>query len=243
MIKPKFTNKIFKILRLLPEGITFTDNGEKSANVALSNGRVLLKISASDIQIPGISIANGFYQKPSPLADNFVSQSQIERLFEILTLNNLFQRLNHLGFCYPVESVKAERERLIKEAKSANWHLYQESSNDNSAWLFIGERNLWPDPLVELIFNENIQDKWKNYWLPHFQIDIDTYLNGDEIEKLVTDTFQGKVKPYRIIANDKFIVLVRARLGIVSGINVNLDLGFEGRMTRYSRLKLLSQLV
>ncbi|EKD61982.1 MAG: hypothetical protein ACD_52C00327G0011 [uncultured bacterium] len=98
------------------------------------------------------------------------------------------------------------------------------------------------DPLVELVLLEKTDDKWKNYWLPHFQIDLDTFLHGDEIEKLITETFQGKVKPYRLIETNGFIALVRARLGVISGVNINLDMGFEGRMTRHHRMKFLKQL-
>lgn len=236
----KFLSKLTKILKIIPEGIIFDKN---NAKIRLTDGRSLLDISPLNIEIPGVSISSNFFNSPSPLMDNFVLLSQIETFCKYLKLNNLYQRLNHLGFCYAVESIEAEKQRLINEVKKTNWHLYEENSNDGTTWLFMGDRKDWQDPMIELVLVEKTKDKWKDYWLPHFQIDIDTYLNGDEIEKLILEMFKNRVKPYRIIEYNKFIVLVRARLGIISGININLDLGFEGRMTRYHRTKTLKQLV
>ncbi|MDP2873820.1 MAG: hypothetical protein Q8N84_00775 [bacterium] len=238
-----FISKLLEIIKLVPDGINLLSKNGEYARVVLPDGQLLITISPSGIEIPGISISDNFFTKTSPLPDDFVPMSQVIELLEFLTKHNLFQRLNHLGLCYSVESVKLERERLINEVKKTNLHLYEENSNDDSAWLFLGDRKYWPSPLVELVLNEKTEDKWKNYWLPHFQIDIDTHLNGDEIEKLILNTFKGKVKPYRILENEKFIILVRARLGIVSGININLDLGFEGRMALYHRQNILKQLV
>ncbi len=240
MDKTNFLNQLLEVLKTIPEGITFAKDNEKVASVLLSDGQSLLNISSADIQIPGVAIP--FFEKPSPLSDDFVEIIQMKEFFQYLTTNNLFQRLNHLGFCYFVESARLEKERLINEIKKTKLHLYEETSNDSSVWLFVGDRDNWQSPMIELVLSERTTDKWKDYWLPHFQIDIDTYLNGDEIEKLILDNFKGKIKPYRIIETKDFIVLVRARLGIVSGININLDLGFEGRMTRYHRIKLLNQL-
>ena len=95
--------------------------------------------------------------------------------------------------------------------------------------------------LRSIIETEN--DKWKDYWLPHFQIDIDIHLGSDEIESLIRKIFQGKVYPHKLIEVGEFTIVVRARLGVISGINISLDIGYEGRMTRYHRVKLLTELV
>lgn len=240
--KNYFLDKLLEIIKIIPNGINFSSEKEENASLVLPNGQLLFNISPSGINIPGVSVSNNFFNKTSQLPDDFVPMPQVSELFEYLTKNNLFQRLNHLGLCYSVQSIKLERERLINEVSKTNLHLYEENSNDNSAWLFLGDRKYWPSPLIELVLNDKTENKWKDYWLPHFQIDIDTYLNGDEIEKLIKETFKRKVRPYRIIENEQFIILVRARLGIISGININLDLGFEGRMTRYNR-QMLKQLV
>lgn len=238
----KVTNKIIEILKLIPETGVLKIPDERHASLITHDGQKLLDISPTGIAIPGVSTDDKLFRHPSPLSDSCVQNDQVKNLFDYLASNNLFQRLNHLGVCYQVESIEKEKKALSDEIKKSGWHLYEESSNDGSAWLFVGDKTQWQDPLVELVLVERTEDKWKDYWLPHFQIDIDTYLDGDEIEKLIIESFQGKVKPFRIIETKKFIVLVRARLGVISGINVNLDMGFEGRMTRYHRTKLLTQL-
>jgi hypothetical protein len=243
MDKNKFLGRVLEVLGMVPGGISFAKDNRGGARVLLADGRALLEISATDIQIPGITLPVNFFGKPSSLPDEFVSMAQIKELFQYLTANNLFGRLNHLGFCYAVDSAQLEKERLIAEVKKTRLHLYEEVSDDSSVWLFLGDTSNWQSPMLEFILNEKTTDPRKDYWLPHFQIDIDTYLNGDEIEKLIIDNFKGKIEPFRIIETKEMIILVRARLGIISGINIALDLGFEGRMTRHLRTKLLTQLV
>ena len=233
-------SKFLSILKTLPNEKRLEFINEE-ANLRLKDGSSLLNVSKSQISIPGVS--SNFFNKKSPLADGFLEDYRIKNLFTYLASNNFYQRLNHLGFCYSVDSLLEEKEKLVNEIKKTKWHLYEEVSNDETTWLYVGDTSLWENPLVELVLVEKTNDKWKNYWLPHIQIDLDTYLQGEEIEKLIQESFQGKVKPYRLIESNGFIVLVRARLGIVSGINVNLDLGFEGRMTRYHRTRLLAKLI
>ncbi|MCX6791225.1 MAG: hypothetical protein NTV62_03490 [Candidatus Gribaldobacteria bacterium] len=243
MDKTKFLDKLLKILEMVPEGISFTEDNRGGARVLLGEGQELLHISATDIQIPGISLPVNFFGKPSLLPDEFAPMDQIKELFQYLTANNLFGRLNHLGFCYAVDSAQSEKERLIDEVKKTKLHLYEEVSDDSSVWLFLGDTSNWQSPMLEFVINEKTTDPRKDYWLPHFQIDIDTYLDGNEIEKLIIDNFKGRIEPYRIIENKGMIILVRARLGVIAGINIALDMGFEGRMPRYHRTKILTQLV
>ncbi|HUV46972.1 MAG TPA: hypothetical protein VMW29_02450, partial [Candidatus Bathyarchaeia archaeon] len=89
---------------------------------------------------------------------------------------------------------------------------------------------------------ENTKDRWVNYWLPNFQIDLDTTLNCEQIEKLVFDTFQGKIKPFRAVVMDGVTYCVRIRLGIISGINIYLDLGTNSRNVKYVRKHILKKL-
>lgn len=239
----KFTSKVIEVLKLIPGNGVLKIPDQKHVFLATHDGRKLLDISQSDIVASGVSLNDKLSQNLSPLSDDFVQDDQLKKLFNYLFFNNLFQRLNHLGVCYLVSSIEEEKEKLSNEIKESGWHLYQEKSNDESAWFYVGDKAQWQDPLVEIVLVEHVNDKCRDYWLPHFQIDIDTYLDGGEIEKLIKNSFQGRIKPLRIIEDDKWIVLVRARLGVISGVNINLDIGFEGRMTRYHRTNLLTQLV
>lgn len=235
-----FSSKIIEILKLLPKISSLKLSNERASIVTSAE---MMQISTDNLSIAGISFGDKLFQSPSSLRDGFVAKEQIQCLVNRLVSQNMFQRINHLGIGYKVDSIENEKRILIDQIKNTNLHLYEENAIEGSAWLFVGDRSKWQDPLVELVLVEHTNDKWAEYWLPHFQIDIDTYLNGDEIESLIMEVFKGKVKPFRMIENEEFIMLVRSRLGTVSGVNIFLDMGFEGRMTRYHRMRLLTQLV
>ncbi len=237
-------NKIFDVLKLFPESEAVTIAGQEKAFLKTSTSQhELMQITHDDISILGVSFSDKLFNNRSFLKDNLVQNIQIKYIIDQLVSQKLFQRINHLGIGYRVASIQEERDFLIARVKETDMHLYEEEAVEGSAWLFIGDRANWQDPMVEIVIVEHTNDKWPEYWLPHFQIDIDTCLNGDEIENLVREAFAGKVKPFRMIENEEFIMLVRSRLGVVSGVNIFLDLGFEGRMTRYHRTRLLTELV
>lgn len=52
--------------------------------------------------------------------------------------------------------------------------------------------------MIELIPVEGTSDKWKDYWLPRVQIDIDSTLTEGEIVKYVKSAFGNNVKPFSI---------------------------------------------
>jgi len=242
-IQINISSKLLDIFKIIPDKVHIKSPDETNIEVTINDGRSLLSITDSNITFPIVSLQEGLFSNRSNLKDTFVPQKQIENLFEYLSSNDYFTRLNHVGICYAVKSIDDEKKRLMEEVKGTRWHLYEEASSDESTWLFIGDKTHWQDPLLELVLVESTQDKWKNYWLPHIQIDVDTFLHGDEIKKLIIDTFDGKVQPYPLFETDTFVVIYRARLGVVSGVNINLDLGFEGRMPRHHRMNMLKQLI
>lgn len=241
--KALLAKKLFNIFSLFSvnKKIDFVENEE--VTIPLSNSSVLFEITPSEISIPSVTIPASFYNKPSPLADNFVSEVDFKNFIKNLTDNDLITRLNHIGLCYLVDSKQEERKRLKSEIMNTKWHLFEEESKDSSDWFFLGDNNNWQDPLIEFVPTEMTNDEWRDYWLPHFQIDIDTNLSGEEIEQLVNSIFKGKVYPYRLLVVNGYICIIRARLGSVSGINIELDLGTAGRGTQYHREKLLKQII
>jgi len=227
---------VFKILASEPN-LNFIEGNQ--VEILISSGETLLKVNSNDISVPGVPIHENFFEKPSSLKDSFVNDNQIQKFISALSEKESILRLNHVGFCYLVESVITEEERLKKFSKQGKWNLYKEVSQDDFTWLYVGHTKKWFDPLVEFVLDEGENDRWKNYWLPHFQIDIDTSLVVEDIEPLILETFKGKIKPYRAISANDYTYSVRARLGVIEGINVYLDVGTEGRMPRYHREKLL----
>jgi len=243
MTKQKlFVSKLFDVFKILASESNLNFVKDNQLEISISSGETLFKVSSSGISIPKIPIHENFFGKLSPLKDNFVSDSQIQKFISVLSEKESILRLNHIGFCYSVDSIEKEKQRLLKLANQNDLNLYEEESRDDSRWLYAGKTTKWHDPLVEFVIFEKVNDKWKDYWLPHFQIDIDTNLVVDDIEFIITDVFGQKVKPYRVVVVNNYVCVSRVRLGIISGININLDIGTEGRMPRYLREKLLKKL-
>ncbi len=236
-----FNSQLIQLFQLLPADPYLKVN-EDTVAILSSNNLPLFELTPSKLTIPGISLNENFYSKPTNLKDSFVALDEVAELFSCIKSEQAFDCLNHMGFCYSVENSLKEKERLLQEAKAANLHLYEEASNDGTPWLFLGNLEKWNSPLVEFLPVQSTTDKWVDYWLPHFQIDIQTKLLGEEVEELLLKVFKGAVKPYRLFATKDFVFVVRARLGSINGINVYLDIGADGRMLRYHRRKLLQKI-
>lgn len=177
----------------------------------------------------------------SGLQDEFVDISLLGELIDRLNASHSIVRLNHVGFCYKVESQDAEKERFIKLINDSKYHLYEEQSNDEGVWLFIGNAEDWEKPMVEMIPVEETSDKWVDYWLPHIQIDIDTTLTEKEIVKYVKSTFGKSINPFSI-AIDGTVYIVRNRLGTIDGVNITLDLATNSRNVKYARQNILRKI-
>lgn len=239
--KALFTSKLLDVFRALALEPSLNFFEKEQVKIATSSRKTLLKVDSDSIIVPGLPLNNSFCKKTSPLKDNFVDINQIESFVSTLSERKSLLRLNHVGFCYLVNSPKAEKQRLIELVQAKGLSLYVEESSDSSVWLYIGDRSEWDDPLVEFVLVEEINDKWKDYWLPHFQIDIDTNLVVEDIESIVSQIFKGEIKPFRMVVTNNYVSVLRVRLGIIGGININLDLGTEGRMPRFHREKLLAE--
>lgn len=95
--------------------------------------------------------------------------------------------------------------------------------------------------MIELLPVEKTSDQWKDYWLPHVQIDIDTTLTEKEIIPVVKFFFGDTVTPFSI-AIDSVVYIVRNRLGTIDGINIFFDLATKNRNVKFQRQTLLKRL-
>jgi hypothetical protein len=238
----KFTTNLIEIFKTLAINTKLNYiNGDK-VEINLGSNNNILTVDSENITTP-INRINSIYDMyKSSLDDTSPNIGELTSFINKLTAQDAIIRLNHIGICYKTESQKAERQLLVKEVNDTNFLLYEEPSNDNGLWLFIGNTSNWEDPLLELLPVEDTTDKWVNYWLPHFQIDIDTNLDHSEIERVITETFNSVVKPFRITIIDGVVYTVRARLGIVDGINIDLDIATKSRNVQYSRSNILKKL-
>lgn len=215
--------------------------GTEFVDIKISSGISLFRCANDSIYTPVSDLDKFFDKRRSPLNDSFVSLDKLEKFISYLNQNKLVVRLNHVGICYMVDSQKNEKQRLIQVIKNSGLNIYEEESNDLGLWLFVGDTKNWEDPLLELLPVEDTSDKWIDYWLPHIQIDLDTNLNADSIEKLSKEFFREEVKPFRVTVIDNIVYTVRLRLGTLQGVNIDLDLATNSRQVEYVRKEILKR--
>lgn len=228
------TLEVFKTLEA-EKKLGFLNGGE--VNIFLANGKPLFHLDQQGIAVSSIKLPETFFSEPSPLPDSFVSQTSLQSFIQ--SLGEV--KLDHLGFTYRGNSMEDEKRRLASDVQRSELKLYEEPSNDYSLWLFAGDTADKKDPLVEFCPVVDTSDRWVDYWLPNFQISIDTGFKGEELEDFIKQAFSGKVFPHRSVVVDDTIYVVKARLGIASGININLDLGTESRYPVIWREKVLRE--
>ncbi len=238
--KQQLTATLFEVFRILSidSELNFIDSEQMKVVV---NQKPLIQINHQKITFPVPS--ESLLKNTNPLENEFVDLEKLKQLFAYLSETDSIIGLNHIGFCYKVMSQAEERERIKNEIAKTDWHLYEMDSNDEGLWLFMGNKGNWQDPLIELLPVEKTDDKWVNYWLPHIQIDIDTKLSHHEIEEKIISIFDRKIVPFRSCVIEGVVYGVRARLGIVSGVNIALDFATKERKIQYSREHLLKVIV
>lgn len=202
--------------------------------IGKDNKDLLLELTKDQINTPIGNVLPLLNDNKSPLQDTSVDVNKLKRLVKVLSVPQSIIGFDHIGFCYKVDLVTEEKERLIKLMKQTDFCLYEEPSNDGGIWLFIGNIHQWRDPLIELIPIESTDDKWKNYWLPHVQIDINTNLTAEEIVIRVKFIYGKSVEPY-LIKIGGIAYITRCRLGIINGVNINLDLATKSRDVEFLR--------
>lgn len=201
----------------------------------------LFDCSDTEILTPVGNILPLLLENKGTLVDHPIEFELLRQLIDRLNSDQSIVRLNHVGFCYKVSSQEKEKERLRELIKKTEFHLYQEKSNDDGLWLFIGETSKWKEPLIEFLPVEKTKDKWVDYWLPHIQIDIDTTLTAQEVNNRVGPIFTNSIRPY-FITIDGTVYVVRNYLGTVEGVNFYLDVATRSRNVQFARQNLFTRI-
>lgn len=205
----------------------------------------LVQFTGDKIVTPIGDVSNVLLRHKSKLNDTKINVSALSHLIDTLNSMNAILRLDHVGFCYKVASQESEITRIQELVAKTKLHLYQEESNDDGLWLFIGNTIKWEDPMLELLPVEKTNGQWADwvdYWLPHIQIDVDIKLNSDEIDKMIKDIYGNKtIKPHHIIIDD-IVYIVRSHLGVIDGVNIFLDLATSARDVKWHRRHKLVQI-
>ncbi|MDD3647023.1 MAG: hypothetical protein PHS44_00785 [Candidatus Dojkabacteria bacterium] len=148
--------------------------------------------------------------------------------------------LDHIGFCYKVNSAKQELATLKSSSRKTKIDLYIMKSADNSTWLFAGDTD---KPMIEFLpiqIGPSILST--NYWLPHIHICLNTSFQFDELETVCHETFSGNRSIFINYAEGNVAYQSRLWLGTVTGINfcldfkLNVDNTYQSRKTRLQKL-------
>lgn len=232
MRKQKVSAVVYEILRLSTIG-----------NVLNASGKELLRVTHGSIVSAIPSLTHSVFEKSSPLKDTFLSMKDMARMFENIQPN--IKRLDHIGFCYMVSSQDDERLRIMQTVSETPWHLYDMESVDVAKWYFIGDRVQWQDPMIELLPVVLAKDPPKDmpYWMPHIHLDINTSLSADQIIQVITHIFGDTRKPISYTDPTWGTHCVRMWFGVVSGINIHLDLSTRVRNLEWVRANMLRQIV
>lgn len=155
--------------------------------------------------------------------------------FFLESISKSIIRLNHLGISYFCEDIEKEIALLKKVTASNDLPLYEEKSGFSSQkWLFTGDFSNWQNSLFEIVLNKGNHIK-RDYWRPHFQIDIDTSLSIDEIKKMTDKYLEKDFIRWQLDIPDYGTVLAMGVLGEVNGTKIALGIGTSLRDTEYHR--------
>lgn len=227
--------EVFGLLAQCPK-LAYVRNGE--VDIKLSSGRPVLHITSTVLTTPVTEITNQIFRDKSPLPDTFVSTADLAKLVDRITKR--VNGLDHIGFCYTTQSHEKELVN-IKQALH-DLHLYEMTSNDLAKWYFVGDRNNWRDPMVELLPTLLNVDPQLPYYLPHIHINIETTLGWVEIENMMKEIFRDTRLPAKFSHPTYGVYSMRLWLGTVSGVNIMLDIGTNVNNLQWIRAHMLYEI-
>lgn len=241
--KIKYYRFLYDTLRIVSIFFSGIDKNDNSL-VLQANRKILLKSTKDSIITPYELSLQTIFNQPSSLIDEdeCLNSDQIREFFNDLKSKGKLIRLNHLGFCYRVNSITKHKKDIIKISRDNQFMTYEMESSDNSEWVFVGNTCNWREPMLEFLPLEGeTVDKEIDYWLPHIHICIDTNLSFKEIKKSVDQIYKG-LRIATLNYYGDYITQVRVWVGVVSGINLYLDIGTFAQNMRYARKVLLTKI-
>jgi hypothetical protein len=235
---------IFRVLAI-SSNMPYWKNDE--VTILISQGKKLLHITSTSLSNPVNEISDTVLDQSSPLADSFVSMEAFEKFIALLQKNGPIKGLDHVGFCYTVDSQEDELTKIKKVLLSTQLYLYEMESTDVAKWYFIGDRSHEVDPMLEflpVLLNKTLlnNDPALSYWMPHIQIDMETSCSAAKISEMMHEIFGETRKPIFQIDPGSGVYAVRMWLGTISGINIMLDIGTNIVSLPWVRANMLREL-
>jgi hypothetical protein len=215
-------NEITQAIRNLVDGLP-TDINEKWDNFQLfSAGKILLELNDESIKLCGTDITHKIMAEKDKYNKAILKEEWLNFLGE---LGGSYVQLNHLGISYACKDLDREVSYYKNLVSAWGLNLYEESSDDlNARWLFVGDITDLQTQLFEIVLTKD-QTNPENNWRPHFQIDIDTDLDEESLDKLLTKYFGPKFIQWKLSFPNYGTVLSMGMLGCVKGTKIYLGTG------------------
>lgn len=203
-----------------------------------SQNKTLIKINENKILLYGNKNLS-----PKILIQNYIGQNTSKlKAFSNFTdkLGENIIRLNHLGISYFCNDFKKEAEHYKNNLEKL-YSLFQEQAESNTQkWLFIGNTKNWQEPMFELVLNKPYGVK-NNEWVPHFQIDIDTNLNPNNLTNILNKYFGERFVSWKLDIPNYGIVLFMGKIALINGTSIYLSIGTNLRNTKMHREQILKK--
>lgn len=236
-----FTKKLYQTLELITPFLSTNPFPEQKFALNIKGRKSdVFKIKADSITLLDQPLTRNFFQRTSTLTDAWIDEKQLTKFLQFLQKASASFLLNHVGFCYQVKSQTKEQNRLSKIAGGLKTNIYSAPSNDLALWLFIGEKNNHQQPMLEFLPVKKAEDYFADYWLPHIHLDLFTTLTSNQIKYTTHNILKGSRTANPTVVFDNIIYQQRVWLGVVDGININLDLSNNTCRSLEERRKAMS---
>jgi hypothetical protein len=203
------------------ESLVFSD---KELLVTPGN-RDYLKINSAGIKLFNVDVMSKLTSGDNRNWDKF------EEYFAFIDkIKNNILRLNHLGLGYRVNNIDEELNGY-KKYLTEDFELVEEDSGDkiNNRWFFVRHKENRSIPKVELIFY--FSDKYK-YFCPQFQIDVDTDLPYEELNRIVESHLGKGFFFWKYDVPNYGVVMAMGKVGQINGVNILVGLGTNLRKSQ-----------
>lgn len=143
--------------------------------------------------------------------------------------------VNHLGISYACPDIEKEVGTYMAIVHKSDVNMYEEPSGfARERWFFIGDHTNERNSLFEIVLRQSASPK-PDYWIPHFQVDIDTSLSIEELRHLAEKHLGKNFFGWELDIKNYGVVLAMGRLSDLYGVKLYLGLGTQLRDNKWHR--------
>ena len=206
--------------------------GNETASLSIG-GNPLVEIAPNSIKLGSTNLRNKI------ILNNQTTEATVDvegAKALISALGDNLVGLNHVGISYSCNSLQKEVSFYKRTMQGTDFDVYEEECSDfpDQRWLFIGDKRKWSSPMFEVVLTES-DTEVNSGWTPHFQIDLDTKLDFNELKKLSQQSFGYNHMTWHLDLPTFGTVLGMGSIGSAGGTKVCLGIGTKNRNSKAHR--------